>query len=97
MDKVAIGKILRVIRIANDLSKRELAKNTDVSVSYICEIEKGIKKPSDVIIEKILNYSNIIKSEFYDIFNYYESIKIKDKLKKYQYTLLYVLKLIERK
>lgn len=97
MDKASIGKVLRVIRIANDLSKRELAKKTGVSVSYICEIEKGIKKPSDVIIEKILNYCNISMNEFYDTLNYYERIKIKDKLKKYQSTLLYVLKLIERK
>lgn len=97
MDKASIGKILRVIRIANDLSKRELAKKAGVSVSYICEIEKGIKNPSDVIIEKILNYCNISMNEFYDTLNYYERIKIKDKLKKYQSTLLYVLKLIERK
>lgn len=97
MDKISFGEVLRIVRIANDLSKNELSRNVCVSVSYICEIEKGRKSPSNVILEKLLNYYNISNDEFEAIILYYESLKKKDKLKKYQLTLLYVLKLFEKR
>lgn len=49
-----IGEILRLLRISYDLSISELSKKTNVSKSYITEIEKGEKKPSEKIIR---NYS----------------------------------------
>lgn len=49
-----IGEILRLLRISYDLSISELSKRTNVSKSYITEIEKGEKKPSERIIK---NYS----------------------------------------
>ena len=42
------GEVLRLLRVAYDLSK------INVSKSYIAEIEKGIKNPSEKIIQ---NYS----------------------------------------
>ena len=39
-----IGEILRLLRISYDLSISELSKRTNVSKSYITEIEKGEKK-----------------------------------------------------
>ena len=50
----SIGEILRLLRISYDLSISELSKKTNVSKSYITEIEKGEKKPSEKIIK---NYS----------------------------------------
>lgn len=38
-----IGEILRLLRISYDLSISELSKRTNVSKSYITEIEKGEK------------------------------------------------------
>lgn len=38
-----IGEVLRLLRIANDLSISELSKKTSISKSYITEIEKGKK------------------------------------------------------
>ena len=47
-----IGEVLRLLRIANDLSISELSKKTSISKSYITEIEKGKKNPSDDILRK---------------------------------------------
>lgn len=44
MDSIIIGEVLRIIRISKDLKIKEVSKNTKVSVSYICEIEKESKQ-----------------------------------------------------
>lgn len=49
-----IGEILRLLRISFDLSISDLSEKTKISKSYITEIEKGIKTPSEKIIK---NYS----------------------------------------
>lgn len=38
--------ILRLFRIARDMSVKELAEKMEVSSSYICDIERGIRNPS---------------------------------------------------
>ena len=48
------GEVLRLLRVAYDLSISDLADKINVSKSYIAEIEKGIKTPSEKIIQ---NYS----------------------------------------
>ena len=50
-----IGEVLRLLRISYDLSISDLSEKTKISKSYITEIEKGIKTPSEKIIK---NYSN---------------------------------------
>lgn len=40
-----IGEVLRLLRIANDLSITALSERTGISKSYITEIEKGKKNP----------------------------------------------------
>lgn len=47
-----VGEILRLLRISYDLSISDLSEKTKISKSYITEIEKGIKTPSDKIIKK---------------------------------------------
>ena len=47
-----IKVFLRCSRIANDLKIEQLSRITGVSKSYICEIEKGKKHPSQEVIEK---------------------------------------------
>lgn len=49
-----VGEILRLLRISYDLSITTLSEKTKISKSYITEIEKGIKTPSEKIIK---NYS----------------------------------------
>lgn len=47
-----ICTVLRLLRIANDMSRNELSEKTGLSKSYISEIEHGSKKPSLETIEK---------------------------------------------
>ena len=49
-----VGEVLRLLRIAYELSISDLSEKTKISKSYITEIEKGKKKPSEKIIK---NYS----------------------------------------
>ena len=41
-----INKALRLIRVFNDLKRNELALKLGISLSYISEIEAGVKQPS---------------------------------------------------
>ena len=45
-----VGEILRLLRISYDPSITILSEKTKISKSYITEIEKGIKTPSEKII-----------------------------------------------
>ena len=48
-----IGEVVRVTRIANDLTTEDLSEKSQVSKSYINEIEKGKKTPSYDILNKL--------------------------------------------
>lgn len=62
-DVKSICKVFRLLRIANDLSIKELSEKTGISVSYITDMEKGVKtKPSVDIIEKYSNALGVSKS-----------------------------------
>lgn len=55
------GNIIRDIRKHRNLSLQELAQKTELSVSYLSEIERNKKQPSLETIEKIANALNISK------------------------------------
>ena len=62
-NKVSICEVLRLLRIANDLSIKELSGKSGISVSYITDLEKGVKcKPSMDIIEKYSKALGVSKS-----------------------------------
>lgn len=62
-DVKSICKVLRLLRILNDLSIKELSEKSGISVSYITDIEKGAKtKPSVDIIEKYSKALGVSKS-----------------------------------
>ena len=44
---IMIGEVVRVTRIANDFTIKDLSEKSQVSKSYINEIEKGKKTPSN--------------------------------------------------
>lgn len=51
MDREKLGKTLRLLRLTNNLSLRDLAKKSGISYSFISSIEKGRFAPSrDTII-----------------------------------------------
>jgi len=59
-----IGYILKLVRVANNnMSAATAAKMLGVSSTFICEIEKGNKKPSITTLKKISSIYNIPLSE----------------------------------
>ena len=57
-----ISSILRLLRISNDLSIKQLSEKTGISVSYITDIEKGARsKPSIDILDKYSKALNVSK------------------------------------
>ncbi len=61
--KKSICEVLRLLRISNDLTKKELSEKTGISESYIAEIESGKKdSPSIDIIDKYSKALNVSKT-----------------------------------
>lgn len=65
IEKQGIGNVFKLIRIAMDLSVKEVAEQLGVSSAYICEIEANNKKPSMAMIEKYCNFFEISKSTLF--------------------------------
>lgn len=86
-----VGEILRLLRISFDLSISDLSEKTKISKSYITEIEKGIKTPSEKIIK---NYSTGLKIPE-DTLNYLLN-SYSQKHLSYQKLLLEILKKISK-
>lgn len=57
-----MGDVLRLLRIANEMTIKELALKVDVSATYICEIEANNKKPSLDLISKYSEVFGISRS-----------------------------------
>ena len=70
-----IGEVLRVSRIANDMSIKEVSQKAQLSVSYITELEKNKRKnPSTDFLKKICDAYNLRVSEFLTLNDYHDSI-----------------------
>ena len=50
---VALGKVIKLIRLMRDMKQSELAKQAGLSVSYICLLERGKRDMSWSTIWKI--------------------------------------------
>lgn len=76
-----IGEAVRVTRIANDMTKKELAKKAKISISYLHEIETNIKKNlSCDMLKKISAACHITASELLE-FNEYHDFLLEEKSK----------------
>lgn len=49
----ALGRTIKVLRTDHGLSRKELARQVDISYSYLTEIENGNKPPSNTILGAI--------------------------------------------
>lgn len=47
-----MNRILKNLRIAHDFSLKDLAEKLNVSPSFVSQIERGVKKPNDQMLEK---------------------------------------------
>ena len=94
-----IGEVLRVVRIANDMSIKDVSKKSNISVGYLTDLEKNKKiNPSIYTLEKICSAHNLNVSDLFELDEYHESISgLKDQLKIYQFLLIGVLELYEQK
>ena len=54
-----LGTVLKLLRIANDMTIKHLASLMEVSPTYISEIESCIKKPSLNMISKYSKVLNV--------------------------------------
>ncbi|MCD8220670.1 MAG: helix-turn-helix domain-containing protein [Clostridiales bacterium] len=86
-----VGEILRLLRISFDLSISDLSDKTKISKSYISEIEKGIKTPSEKIIKNYSTGLNIPEKILNDLLNNYSQMHLP-----YQQLLLDMLKTISK-
>ncbi|MCP3680392.1 MAG: helix-turn-helix transcriptional regulator [Gammaproteobacteria bacterium] len=66
-----INELLRIMRVCEDWTLKEMSNKIDLSVSYLSEIENGKKEPTLQILE---DYSDIFKIDLSDIFVLIESI-----------------------
>jgi len=67
-----IGKFLRVLRIKNNESAKDMAEKLDISPSYLAAIELGKRSLPEDIEKRVINQytlSNSEKDEFFDIVN----------------------------
>ena len=56
--KSSRSKVLRLFRIARDMTVKELADSMNVSSSYICDVERGVRNPS---LETYQKYSEALR------------------------------------
>ena len=93
-----IGEVVRVTRIANDFTTKDLSEKSQVSKSYINEIEKGKKNPSDNILNKLSEGFNLDIEDLLLLDDYLNSlIGKKEKLEIYRMLLLKTLETYEEK
>lgn len=84
-----VGEVLRLLRIARDLSISDLSEKAQISKSYITEIEKGKKKPSEKIIKNYSQGLNISEDSLNYMLNNYSKTHLP-----YRDLLLEILKRI---
>jgi transcriptional regulator with XRE-family HTH domain len=53
--KVALGDVIRELRLERNLTLRTLSKRSNVALGYISEIERGQKDASSVVMESLAN------------------------------------------
>lgn len=51
--RVALGDVLRELRLEKHLTLRVLSKRSNVALGYISEVERGHKDPSSLVMESL--------------------------------------------
>lgn len=93
-----LGEVIRITRIANDMSISTLSEKSAVSKSYITEIEKGKKRPSDCILSKLSFALDLTEQDLQKFDELHNSlIKTKKDLYAYRKLLIRILKFYANK
>lgn len=93
--KLNYGEVLRILKIANDITTKRIAELADVSSAYISEILNNKKIPSFKKLNIITEILNFTLYEYISTVEFYASLnpEISD-LRKYQLTLIRVLEIL---
>lgn len=63
MDLIALGKRIRSLRIANELTQEQLGERSGINYKYVGEIERAVKTASIDILDKIASGLGVPISE----------------------------------
>lgn len=88
-----MGKILKILRIANGYTTQEAANAAQVGHSYISIIESGKRKASDIVFEKLAVFYRLSYRQIMDLLCYYQNFAGSEKMR-YQYTLAKALEML---
>jgi transcriptional regulator with XRE-family HTH domain len=69
-----LGDVIRAQRNLHHMSLRELAKTTGISNPYLSQIERGLRDPSDTVVEAIADALDVTTERLYDA----AGIKVQD-------------------
>jgi len=62
---VQLGKRIRGLRKLKGLNQQQLAHKLNISVSLLSNIERGVKKPHPVFLEKLVNVLGVSSEELF--------------------------------
>ena len=61
-----LGDVIRSQRHLHHMSLRELARMTGISNPYLSQIERGLREPSDTVVEAIADALDLTTERLYD-------------------------------
>jgi len=89
----ATGRVLKIARIANDYTRKEVAELTQLSPNYISEIEHGKKHVGKKSLEKFAKAYNMTFFQLMTLIQFYTKLEL-DEETRYKLTLLKALEML---
>lgn len=65
---VKAGERLKELRSKTGLSVHKVGRATHISGTYLSAIERGVKEPSDTVLEALSEYYKVGKSELFSLY-----------------------------
>ena len=87
------NKVIKIARIANNYSMKEVAELSGISSPYICSLENGNRKVTSNVLEKLAKVYNLEPYQLMELVEYYEGLEA-DESVKYKLTLLKTLEIV---
>jgi len=63
--KATLGKNIKIVRARRGLSQADLAEKADISITFLSNIERGIKYPQPDMLSKITNALDVEVNELF--------------------------------
>ena len=63
--KATLGRNIKILRARRGLSQADLAEKADISITFLSNIERGIKYPQPDMLSKITNALDIEVNELF--------------------------------